>query len=46
LTVREDRPATEAAEVLGVPLKTVYNAKHRILKRIRELRDEYDAESH
>lgn len=45
LTVREDRPPGEAAEVLGVPLKTVYNAKHRILKRIRELRSEYDAES-
>lgn len=38
LTVREERPPATAAELLGVPIKTVYNAKHRILKRIRELR--------
>lgn len=42
LTVREERPPAEAAEALGVPLKTVYNAKHRILKRIRELREQYE----
>lgn len=38
LTVREEKPPSEVAAQLNVPIKTVYNAKHRILKRIRELR--------
>lgn len=38
LVVREGRSPESAAELLGVPVKTVYNAKHRLLKRIRELR--------
>ncbi|MBL8878773.1 MAG: sigma-70 family RNA polymerase sigma factor [Phycisphaerales bacterium] len=42
LTVQEDIPPGDAAETLGVPIKTVYNAKHRILKRIRELRAEFE----
>jgi RNA polymerase sigma-70 factor (ECF subfamily) len=42
LVVRENRDASEAAESLGVNIKLVYNAKHRILKRIRELRAEYE----
>jgi len=37
LVMREDRSADEAARELGVPIKLVCNAKHRILKRIREL---------
>jgi len=42
LTVREGLDAAEAAQQLSVPVKSVYNAKHRILKRIRELRAEFE----
>ena len=45
LTVREGRDASEAAAELGVPVKSVYNAKHRILKRIRELRAEHETQA-
>ena len=38
LVVRSERSADDVARELGVPIKSVYNAKHRILKRIRELR--------
>jgi RNA polymerase sigma-70 factor (ECF subfamily) len=37
LTVLEEKPAAEAAAALGVPVKAVYNAKHRVLKRVREI---------
>lgn len=43
LVVRHHQSADQAAELLGVPVKSVYNAKHRILKRIRELRAAYEA---
>lgn len=43
LTVRENIDAAVAAEQLGVNVKLVYNAKHRILKRIRELRSELES---
>jgi len=42
LVVRDDRSAQEAAEELGIPIKSVYNAKHRVLKRMRELRAELE----
>lgn len=42
LVVREERSPAEAAELLGVPIKLVYNAKHRVLKRIRELRQQLE----
>lgn len=42
LVMRLEGSAAEAAQVLGVPVKTVYNAKHRVLKRIRELRTEFE----
>jgi RNA polymerase sigma-70 factor (ECF subfamily) len=42
LVVRDERSPDEAAAELGLSVKSVYNAKHRILKRIRELRAEYD----
>ena len=42
MVVRESQDAAQAANVLGVPIKTVYNAKHRVLKRIRELRTEIE----
>ena len=45
LAVREDKPADEVAAALGIPVKSVYNAKHRILKRIRELRAEYETQA-
>ena len=35
------KPADVAAE-LGTTVKSVYNAKHRVLKCIRELRDEHE----
>jgi RNA polymerase sigma-70 factor (ECF subfamily) len=40
---RDGQSAAEAAAALGVAVKTVYNAKHRVLKRIRELREELEA---
>lgn len=43
LTVRENMDAAAAAELLGVNVKLIYNAKHRILKRIRELRSELES---
>ena len=43
LSVREARPVEEVAKTVGISVKSVYNAKHRILKRIRELSDEYEA---
>jgi RNA polymerase sigma-70 factor (ECF subfamily) len=42
LVVREEREAANAAEMLGVNIKLVYNAKHRVLKRIRDLRTELE----
>lgn len=42
LVAREHRSAADVAQELGVPIKLVYNAKHRVLKRIRELREEFD----
>ena len=42
LLVREERTPAETAETLGVTVKAVYNAKHRILKRMRELRAELE----
>jgi len=42
LVVCQEMDATKAAEQLGVPIKTVYNAKHRVLKRVRELRAELE----
>lgn len=41
-TVRDGVPVDEAAAQLGVTPKSVYNARHRILKRIRELRAELE----
>lgn len=41
--VVEERTPAEAAAELDVPVKSVYNAKHRILKRIRELREDLEA---
>ena len=45
LTVREGMDPAETAAELGVPVKSVYNAKHRILKRIRELRGQYETQA-
>lgn len=42
LLVRGERTAADAARELNVPVKTVYNAKHRVLKRVRELRAQYE----
>jgi RNA polymerase sigma factor (sigma-70 family) len=39
LAALENRDASAVAEELGIDVKTVYNAKHRLLKRIRELRE-------
>lgn len=38
LVVRSDRAPADVARELGLPPQSVYNAKHRVLKRIRELR--------
>jgi DNA-directed RNA polymerase specialized sigma24 family protein len=42
LVVGGSLSAAEAASRIGVPVKAVYNAKHRVLKRIRELRVELE----
>jgi DNA-directed RNA polymerase specialized sigma24 family protein len=41
LVIRDERPPAQVADELGLSLKSVYNAKHRVLKRIRELRSDY-----
>lgn len=45
LVVREELEPTAAAAELGINVKSVYNAKHRVLKRIRALRDAFDSEA-
>ncbi|RMF83275.1 MAG: sigma-70 family RNA polymerase sigma factor [Planctomycetota bacterium] len=42
LAVGTELSAQEAAQQLGVPVKSIYNAKHRVLKRLREIRAEVD----
>ena len=42
LAVQGTASATEVAQELEVQVKTVYNAKHRVLKRIRELREQLE----
>jgi RNA polymerase sigma-70 factor (ECF subfamily) len=42
LVVSEGHSPPDAARLLQIPVKTVYNAKHRVLKRIRDLRDELE----
>lgn len=42
IAVRDNRPAAEAARELEVSVKAIYNAKHRVLKRLRELRAQYE----
>ena len=41
MVVREGRPAADVAQSLGLAVGTVYNAKYHIVKRIRELRNDY-----
>jgi RNA polymerase sigma-70 factor (ECF subfamily) len=43
LVVCEQLPTDQAAARLNVPVKTVYNAKHRVLRRIRELRAQLES---
>lgn len=40
--VRDERPIAATAEELGLTVKAVYNAKHRVLKRLRELKAEFE----
>jgi RNA polymerase sigma-70 factor (ECF subfamily) len=42
LVVGKQRTPAEAAQELGVAVKSVYNAKHRVLQRIRELSAAFD----
>jgi RNA polymerase sigma-70 factor (ECF subfamily) len=43
LVVRDGLTSEEAAAKLGVSVNSVYNAKHRVLKQIRQRRDDLDA---
>jgi len=43
MVVRDAMSPGEAAASLGVPVKSVYNAKHRGLKRIRQLQSEFES---
>ncbi|MBK7403317.1 MAG: sigma-70 family RNA polymerase sigma factor [Phycisphaerales bacterium] len=43
LVVQRGLGPQEAAADLGISIKAVYNAKHRVLRRIRELRAELEA---
>jgi RNA polymerase sigma-70 factor (ECF subfamily) len=45
LTAIENRDAAVAAAELAIDVKAVYNAKHRVLKRIRELRQSMEEAS-
>jgi len=45
LVVYGGQSPSEAATELGTSVKAVYNAKHRVLKRIRELRAAYEVET-
>lgn len=42
LIVRDNRTADEAAAALGMTREAVYVAKHRVLKRLNELMQEYE----
>jgi RNA polymerase sigma factor (sigma-70 family) len=42
LSVKSGLPADEVALQLGIPVKAVYNAKHRALRRLREIRAELE----
>ncbi|MBI4717257.1 MAG: sigma-70 family RNA polymerase sigma factor [Planctomycetes bacterium] len=42
MAVTHQRSAADVAATLGMPVKAVYNAKHRVLKRIRELRAQWE----
>ncbi|NOT02634.1 MAG: sigma-70 family RNA polymerase sigma factor [Phycisphaerales bacterium] len=42
LVVLDGRSPEEAAQALNSTVKSVYNAKHRILKRVREMRVAYE----
>ncbi len=42
LVVMAGCPAPEAAEALGVTVTTIYNAKHRVIKRLRELKEQVE----
>lgn len=43
LVVLDQHPPQRVADDLNVPIKLVYNAKHRVLKRVREIRGELEA---
>lgn len=42
LSLRGERKPADVARDLGIPVKAVYNARHRVLKRLRELRSEFE----
>jgi len=42
LSLRGERKPADVARDLGLPVKAVYNARHRVLKRLRELRSEFE----
>jgi RNA polymerase sigma-70 factor (ECF subfamily) len=41
MVVREGRPPAEVAQALGLAVGTVYNAKYHVVKRLRELRNDF-----
>lgn len=43
LVVVHERTPQEAAAALGVDVKAVYNAKHRVLKRVRALHEDLES---
>ncbi len=40
----QNRPVAEVAQTLGIATTAVYNAKHRVVKRLRELRSLFEEE--
>lgn len=40
--VRDDAAPADVARELGIPIRSVYNARYRVLKRLRELRTELE----
>ncbi len=41
--MEQDRTPAEAAREIGIPVKAVYNAKYTVLKRLRQLRADFEA---
>jgi DNA-directed RNA polymerase specialized sigma24 family protein len=44
MSALQNRPVNEVAQTLGIATTTVYNSRHRVVKRLRELRRLFEEE--